>query len=170
MLEEKDRIILQEGMRTAWIIWAALFVSLGIYLIIAHLIGERAEFGNVPESITQLLRYVLMGAGAVILFLARFIRKIMLKGGAGITSAMSGAIEQAANTRPVVGRYISALLVSLSLAESVGIFGLVLFFLSKDFQTLYLFVGCSALAMYFYRPKMEELEGLLQRAELHTGS
>jgi len=67
MLEEKDRIKLQEGMRTLWLIWAAMFASLGVYLIVAHFIGQEIKFDLIPKSTYELLRYALMGVGAVIL-------------------------------------------------------------------------------------------------------
>jgi hypothetical protein len=51
-------------------------------------------------------------------------------------------------------------IVSLVLCDSIGIFGLVLFFLNDSFRTLHFFIGISALAMYFYRPKREEFETL----------
>lgn len=57
-----------------------------------------------------------------------------------------------------------ALMVSLALSESIAIYGLVLFFLGDDYQSLYLFVGISAIAMFFYRPKKEELEELIRAA------
>ncbi len=52
------------------------------------------------------------------------------------------------------------MVVSLALSESIGIYGFVLFLLGDGFRTLYIFIGISALAMFFYRPKREELEAL----------
>ena len=51
-------------------------------------------------------------------------------------------------------------LVSLVLSELIGIMGLVLFFLGDNFQVLYTFMTISALVMFLYRPKREELETL----------
>ena len=59
-----------------------------------------------------------------------------------------------------VGQYIPAVITTLALAESIGIYGLLLFLLGGDFKTLYTFIIVSALAMIFYRPKREELERL----------
>lgn len=55
------------------------------------------------------------------------------------------------------------MVVSLALSESIGIYGFVLFLLGDSFGTLHIFVGISALAMFFYRPKREELETLAMR-------
>lgn len=59
-----------------------------------------------------------------------------------------------------LAKYTTAVIVSLVLSESIGIYGFVLFLLGDDFRTLYIFIGISALAMFFYRPKREELETL----------
>ena len=57
-------------------------------------------------------------------------------------------------------KYSTALIVSLGLSESIGIYGFVLFLLGDDLQTLYIFIGISALAIYVHRPKREEIETL----------
>jgi hypothetical protein len=53
-------------------------------------------------------------------------------------------------------------IISLALCESVGIYGLVLFFLGKNTMDLYLLLGVSAAAMIYYRPRKDELLNLLQ--------
>jgi hypothetical protein len=71
---------------------------------------------------------------------------------------------QTGRSRPdiqtVIGKYATAVIISLALSESVGIFGLVLFFLGKDFQILHAFLACSAVAMVFHRPRVSEIENL----------
>jgi len=63
-------------------------------------------------------------------------------------------LDQAA----LLAKYTTVHIVSLALSESIGIYGLVLFFLGDGFGTLSTFLGISALAIYFHRPKKEELE------------
>jgi hypothetical protein len=41
------------------------------------------------------------------------------------------------------------MIVSLAMTESVGIYGLVLFFLGKNTMDLYLLIAVSAVAMFF---------------------
>jgi hypothetical protein len=70
-----------------------------------------------------------------------------------------------------LGKYTTAVMVSLALSESIGIYGLVLFFLGSTIQTLYLFMVISACAMIFFRPKKEELAELaisMQAANAQT--
>jgi hypothetical protein len=57
--------------------------------------------------------------------------------------------------------YTKATVITLALAESIGIFGLVLFFLGDSFQVLYLFIAVSAAVMFYYRPKRDELEAFI---------
>jgi len=64
------------------------------------------------------------------------------------------------NQSAIIGKYVTAMLVSLALSEFIGIMGLALFFLGDNFQVLYIFMAISAVAMFFYRPKREELETL----------
>lgn len=52
------------------------------------------------------------------------------------------------------------MIVTLAIAESVAIYGLLLLFLGKDFQSLYIFTAVSAAAMIVHRPKMDEVERL----------
>ncbi|MFH1351726.1 MAG: hypothetical protein ABII26_12455 [Pseudomonadota bacterium] len=155
-MEEQNSVGLQQGIQTLRIIWAAMIGSLGIYLIIVHFIGKEIQFGEMPKATYDMMRYALMGLGVVILFLAQYVRKLILKGGLGTTT--SNSISPAHGS--ALGRYTAAVIISLAMSESVGIFGLLLFFLGRDFQTFYLFLAFSAIAMVVYRPKMEELESL----------
>jgi hypothetical protein len=71
-----------------------------------------------------------------------------------VAAARSQSIQ---SQHPAAAKYTTALVVAMALSESIGIYGLVLFFLSKDSLTLYLFILMSAIAMFYYRPRKEEL-------------
>ena len=60
----------------------------------------------------------------------------------------------------IYAKYTTAIIISLALCESVGIYGLILFFLGGSFQTMYTFMIISAAGMFYYRPKREEIEAL----------
>ncbi len=97
---------------------------------------------------THLLLSTLFGLSLAQLGIAFFLRKFQLK-------------PTESNRKDPVKTYATAVLVSCAFAESIGVCGLVLFLLRPDFQTLYMFIAVSAIAMIVYRPKREELEGLL---------
>ena len=68
--------------------------------------------------------------------------------------------DQETDMNKLMARYTPAVVISLAISESIAIFGLVLFILGDDFQTLYIFLVVSAIAMIFHRPKNEELRQL----------
>lgn len=146
-----------------WFIWVGIFGSLPIYVLICHLAGDeiRPTLGsNFP---LDLLRNVLYGVAIFTLLLTPFLRKFMLAGrsrGPGPTTSQPPLIS---NQTSPMAKYAIAMVVSLALSESIGIYGFVLFLFGDNFQKLYIFVGFSALAMFFYRPKREELETVAMR-------
>jgi F0F1-type ATP synthase membrane subunit c/vacuolar-type H+-ATPase subunit K len=157
-LSEKEAI--EKGFITLKIIWMAMFGTLFIYVIICHKFGyEIRQTSNTQIPITQ-LKYIFLGLSIGALFLANHLRRIMLtvrSNGAG----MSLLGQQSYSKQPqALGKYTIAVVVSLALSESIGMFGLVLFFLGDSFQTLYTFIIISAFAMLYYRPKQEELATL----------
>ena len=56
-----------------------------------------------------------------------------------------------------VSKYIAAMIVSLAMSETIGIYGLVLFMLGKNTMDLYLLIFISAAAMFYYRPQKEKI-------------
>ncbi|MCP4353070.1 MAG: hypothetical protein GY795_47065 [Desulfobacterales bacterium] len=135
-----------------WIIWAAMFMSLAIYVLICHLIGDEIRSGSieVPASHIRLVKYILVAVSAAEVVIAYFIRRFMLTRKVAATSLKE--------------RYTSAVLISLAFSESIGIFGMVLYFVDDSLPTLYSFIGISALAMVFYRPKADEFEKFCSQA------
>jgi len=115
----------------------------------------RSEVSDVP---LDLIKNILFGASIVLLFLAYFIRRRI------VSVELGGAINRPSgpssthNPAQFLPKYTAAILVSSALSETVGIFGLVLFLLGDSFQNLYLFIGISAIALIYFRPKKEEIE------------
>jgi|GEM_PF-1901779 len=166
MLEEKDAIRSKQGMRKARMIWTAMILSLGVYLVVAHCVAKDIHLPLMPQSIHETLRFVFMGVGAALLILAHPVRKFLL--GSNLVPLSSGS-GLAANMDPGLGKYLPAFLLALAMCEGVGILGLVLFFLSGDFQILYVFMAFAGLGMYYQRPRMEELEEVMRSRGLDSG-
>ncbi|UCB49839.1 MAG: hypothetical protein JSW56_02780 [Deltaproteobacteria bacterium] len=106
------------------------------------------------------MRNVLYGVAIVTLILTHFLKKFMLaqrSGGSGPTSLRP---QLGSNQSSLISKYAVSMIVSLALSESIGLYGFVLFLLGENFRTLYIFVGISAIALFFYRPKREEIETL----------
>ena len=167
MIDAKEKEVLAKAMRINWVIWAAMLSSIGIYVLVAHLTKGKVTIGAGIGDVFGLLKIILLVVGILELLLIPYIKKLVLKGvrPPKTTAAMGIA---GPGSHPAVAAYMSALIVSLAIAESVAIYGLVLFFLGGDFQTLYLFAALGACGMIVSRPKMDELEQLaaaLQKAE-----
>ena len=143
-----------------WIIWAAIFGSLLIYVLICHQWGDEIRQAASPNIPLDLMRNVLYGVAICTLILTHFLRKFMLAGRSGDSGPMSLNPPSRSTPSSPIGKYATAMLVSLALSESIGIYGLVLFFLGDNLRTLYIFIGIAAMAMFLYRPKREELETL----------
>lgn len=145
---------------TLWVIWGAMLVSLLIYVFIGSQVPEemRQKLGGALPL--DLIRKILLGVAAFTLIVAIFIRKRIVEGGsAGYDMKSSMALDP--STSPsALGKYMTAMIISLGLCESVGVYGLILFFLGDSFQTLLIFIGIGALGMVFFRPKREEFETL----------
>lgn len=58
--------------------------------------------------------------------------------------------------KPAKQRYLTAVIVSTVLVESIGVLGIILFLLGDGFNTLYIFTGLAALGFALYRPKPSE--------------
>ena len=159
-MEVAERGTNEKGLWTLWIIWAAMVGSLLVYVFLCHQFGEEIRGNGSHDLPVGLIRNILSVVTIVILFLTHFIRKRMLEGRLGSSGAGLFKPGAASNQPSLLIHYTTAVIVSLVLCDSIGLFGLVLFFLGDSFRTLHVFIGISALAMCFYRPKREEFETL----------
>ncbi|MCX6556212.1 MAG: hypothetical protein NTW95_02080 [Candidatus Aminicenantes bacterium] len=152
MITEQE---IDRGMATLKIIWLAMLVFLVGYAFAGRMIAPGMT-STMSREAFGMLRTALYALGFAALIASRFVKRMILAG-------KGHAIGQT-QTRPpsVLQRYTSAVIASLAMSESVGMYGLVLFLLGKDETDLYLLLGISALAMVYHRPKREELASLYQ--------
>jgi hypothetical protein len=150
-----------QTMRKLWIIWGALLGSLIILLGVCRFIAPSLEAGLGGDFPLDLLRNILLGVGILTLFGAGFFRKWMLRTrfGGPVSSPFSHA--SASNQVTVLNRYTLAVVVAWAMAESIGIYGVVLFLLGKQFMTLFVFAILAVAGLLAYRPNRHELEQLL---------
>jgi hypothetical protein len=170
MLTSEDREELRKGMRTTWIVWGAMMASLAVYIIVGQTVGNviRENMGRAIP--VKFMANILYGVAAVELVVAYLMRRFML----GVRSSGAGAKTQAKTFSipypPATARYLSAMGVSLALSESIGIYGFVLFLVGADFKTMYSFIVISAAAIFYFRPKFEELEQLAAAMKIGSQS
>ncbi len=156
MLDEKEKGELRQGMKIIRLVWAAMLLSLGVYLYVCHATAAQRPPRKAAVDLSAMTT-ALLAAAAVELIVIRSVRRSLLKSGGPAPRQSPWRTARGAPSHPAAARYLAATVVSLALAGSIGIFGMVLFLLGADFRTLYLFVALSAAAMVHYRPKAEEL-------------
>lgn len=164
MLVKSDSEQLDKSWKVIRIIWSSLFGSLAIYLLVCKFMEDQLRPVGIDIPL-ETFKNILFGVSIVILFTAHYVRKAMLKipdRGAASTFAPASSRQI---QHPAAGKYLSAIIVAMALSESIGIMGVVLFFLAKDLPTLYQFIFLSAIAMFYFRPRKEELLQLADEME-----
>ncbi len=167
MIDESEEAQLAKAWTVTRIVWSALFGSLGVYLIICKILEDQLT--PAPDTPVGLLKNILTGLSIVIFFAAYYVRKTMLRTSELLGPSMAARNQPVQFQHPLAGRYLVAILVAAALSESIGVFGLVLFVLSKDSATLYQFIGTSAIAMFLYRPRKEEFFEFVSGGRKHPG-
>jgi F0F1-type ATP synthase membrane subunit c/vacuolar-type H+-ATPase subunit K len=156
-----EKGISQNQIQVLWIIWVAMIVTLGIYVLVCHLVIDGIRQSVDSDFTFSMLRNILYGVAIFTLFVAHFVRKFILTPRSGVAESMSEQTPPLKDPSQLIGKYTIAMLLSLAFSEMIGIFGLVLFFLGDSFQTLYIFIGISALGMFHYRPRRAEINKML---------
>lgn len=167
MVSVPEKGEIKKRLLALWIIWAQVFALLVVFVFICHQggypirqMGDEIRQFAFPNFPLDLMKNILYGISILTLILTHFLRKSIFAGRFGGSGPMSSKPSSPSNQPTFFGKYAIAMMVSLALSASIGIYGFILFMLGDDFRTLYIFIGISALAMFFYRPKMEELETL----------
>ena len=154
MMTEQE---LDKRLMTLRIIWFAMLMSLGIYLFVAIQVGTNVQ-SSINEETLGILRTVLYAMAAAILIATRYVRKLIMSG-------RSQASQPAQVLKHVaLQKYSAATIVALAMSESVGVYGLLLFFLGKNPTDLYLLILISAAAMVMYRPRKDAMLNLVQES------
>jgi len=154
---------LDKRLMTLKIIWFAMLMSLGIYLFVAIQVGANVQ-SSINEETLGILRTVLYAMAFAILIATRYIRKLIMSGKSQV-SQPAQALEYLA-----LQKYSAATIVALAMSESIGIHGLILFFLGKNFTDLYLLILISAAAMVMHRPRKDEMLNLVQGGPVDSGA
>ncbi|TAN68965.1 MAG: hypothetical protein EPN17_08355 [Methylobacter sp.] len=142
-----------------WIIVGIMLTMLAAYIILCHTLGEQLQ-QPLPEDQRVLIRTMFYAIAIVTFPLTNLIRHIQLR--LNQTMPCHLATHDAAERRATAkSRYLVTVLVSMAQIEAVGIFGLIMFVLGDDFNTLYIFTGLSALGLFLYRPKIEEYSEII---------
>ena len=162
---------LKSDLMLPWVIQGFMLAMLVVYVIVCLAFGDQIQ-QSLPEAQRVLIRTILYCLAIVTFPMTNLIRHIQLRLNQtmpfahgvpeiddcmdAVGRAMQGAIAVAKK------RYLVAIIVSMSLIESVGVFGFVMFILGDNTNTLFIFSGLSALGLFLYRPKVDEYARIVE--------
>jgi hypothetical protein len=154
--EEQERI--GRECRTLNFIWLALVMSLFVYPLLGVCLEDRI-FVPMPGRQFALFQTALYAVAPLTVVLSFFVRKLILSGKRRVArSSASGSRKH-----PAVALYATAMVVSLAMVESVGIYGFVLFLIGKNHLDLYVLTFVALALMLLYRPRLEQVVELAER-------
>lgn len=176
MLEPQESLELRRRMHFLNIIWGFYMVALAAYVGVCHLIGGKVADMDFSDTTVLVIKIVLAIIAFSALVHAYSWKTAVLT--AWRRSTKPGLIRRMFTLRTIVptssrdatAKYTSVTMISIAFSESVGIYGLVLFFITGEFITLYVCVAVSAVALYFFRPRFSELERLIMQSKQHLDS
>jgi F0F1-type ATP synthase membrane subunit c/vacuolar-type H+-ATPase subunit K len=140
------------------LIYGAMVVSVAVYAIVINLILRQQNpfpgYSPLPADIFNKLRPILAILAMGSIFIAQFLRRMILKG----SPPQSGT-----STIPLpLARIQSAAMISYALAEIPAIFGLVLFLLNGNPLDFYLFGLLSFIYYAFFYPRLSQWQEWLE--------
>jgi hypothetical protein len=149
MLDRIEPEQLKSDLILPWFIQGFMLATLATFLIVCIAYSDQIQ-ESLPEAQRVLIRTILYVVAIVTFPTTNLIRHIQLR--------LNQTMPYSSDTPRLEAkkRYLVTIIVSMSLIESVGVFGFVMFILGDNFNTLYIFSGLSALGMFLYRPKVDE--------------
>ena len=160
MLDTDEIKMINEGWLTLNIVWIAMLISLVIYLQLGFYLEYHIYFSISKSFPINTLRKALYVTSIITVILAKYIRKYMLDKKEVRSINKKPQPSTMFNQHPAVIKYSTAILYSLAMSESAGLFGLILFVLGNILTDLYIMLAISAAALLYYRPRKKELLNL----------
>ena len=147
---------LQSELLLAGVIRGIALMILIAMLVVCHIYKETIQIG-MDEQQRVFIRTVLYVVAIMTFPVMKFIRHVLLR-----------LNQKAKGKSTPKSRYLLTIIALMAVSESIGIYGFVMYLLGDSFNTLYIFTGLSALAMYLYKPKIEEYREIIESAGLRT--
>lgn len=144
MLKRNERERLKADLMLPWAVVGLIFAALAGNVIISHLMGDQWQ-QHLPEQQREWIRSIFYAVAIITFPLTNLIRHIMVR----LNQTMPG-------DKLPKHRYLTTIIVSMVLMESVGMLGFTIFLLGDGFNSLYIFTGLAVLGLFLYRPKPDE--------------
>ncbi|NOR79961.1 MAG: hypothetical protein GQ529_03885, partial [Methyloprofundus sp.] len=140
---------LQSDLLSAGVIRAVGLMSLIALVAVCHIYADKIQIA-LDEQQRVVIRTILYIVAITTFPVMKFVRHVLLR----LNQTMSG------NKSPK-SRYMLTIIISMLVAESIGIYGFVMYILGDSYNTLYIFIMLSALAMFLYKPDQQEYKTLV---------
>jgi hypothetical protein len=131
-----------------WLVCGAMLLLLLGYNIICFVWADDIRI-NLPESQRIMIRTLLYVIAIALFPLTNLMRHILLR----LNQTMPG--EKTAEQR-----YLVTVIVTQSMIGVVSLFGLLMFMLGDDINTLYIFTLMGAVGIYLHKPKQTEFQSI----------
>ncbi len=150
-----DYDALKADLKIPNLIVAMMLVSLAAYLTICFTLGTELQ-EPLPEITRVKIRTVLYIIAIITFPMTNLIRHISVK----LNQTMP--LTHTSYRNEAKKRYLLTVIVSMTLVETIGVFGFVLFMFGDGINNLLILIGLSALGMFLYRPKLTEYSEIVQ--------
>ncbi len=116
MLDAQEREELHQGMKVIRLAWAAMLLSLGVYLYVCHATAAQRPARNAADVLPATTT-ALFAAAAVALIVIRPVRRYLLAPDGPVPRQSPRRIARGAPSHPAAARYLAATVVTLALAD-----------------------------------------------------
>ncbi len=146
---------LKADLKLPWLIVGLMLIALVINLVICFTVGTELQ-EPLPEITRVKIRTILYIIAIITLPMTNLIRHIQLK----LNQTMP--LTHTSYRTEAKKRYLLTVIISMTLMETIGLFGFVLFMLGDGTNNLLILTGLSALGMFLYRPKLDEYTKIIE--------
>jgi hypothetical protein len=140
--DERETESFRSRLRLCRIYWLALVLPWLLVMLAPDFIGDWPELPP-PIALPETFFHITYGVGIAVFALARFLRRRLSAPAAGEPAEFS--------------RYLTGLLVSLTLAEGLAWVALALWVLTREPRLFYTLQFISGIALWLHRPKTDEV-------------
>ncbi|MBS3963286.1 MAG: hypothetical protein KGZ80_02110 [Methylomonas sp.] len=136
-------------LRIHWLICFAAILGLMVYNVACHLWLQDHRLA-LDESQRILIRSIFYLLAIALFPFTKLVRHILLR----LNQTMPGDDSSRA-------RYLKTIIVTQALIGINGLFGLVMFYLGDDYNTLYIFSLLAAVGLALHRPQADEYAAIV---------
>ncbi len=133
-----------------WVIVGLMICLLIAYNIICHIISSEIQI-NIDEDQRIFIRTIFYIITIVLFPVLSLLRHILLR----LNQTMPG-------DKSAKNRYLLTILVTMVFIEIISLFGLIMFILGDQYNTLYIFSVLGALGIFLHRPRQEEYKEIIE--------